>query len=234
VTSFLSRIRLRSDVPAAAIAASLLPDDRNQRHLATHRLLWTLFSDGPDRQRDFLWREAEGDGAPLNQHFLALSTREPTDHHDLFKVETKPFAPNLSVGDRLGFSLRVNPVISRPSGENGRRGKRHDVVMDSIKPLPKGERSAARQRFTIEAGRDWLTRRAERHGFLLLDEGFSADGYQQLRIPRHGKPAPITFSVLDLGGVIEVLDPERFLMALHQGFGPAKAFGCGLMLIRRV
>jgi CRISPR system Cascade subunit CasE len=39
--------------------------------------------------------------------------------------------------------------------------------------------------------------------------------------------------VLDFEGVLEVTDPVRFLAALANGFGRARAFGCGLMLIRR-
>jgi CRISPR system Cascade subunit CasE len=42
------------------------------------------------------------------------------------------------------------------------------------------------------------------------------------------------FGVLDISGVLEVRDPARFLARLIQGFGRARAFGCGLMLIRRV
>jgi CRISPR system Cascade subunit CasE len=33
--------------------------------------------------------------------------------------------------------------------------------------------------------------------------------------------------------VLEVQAPHVFVRALHRGFGKAKAFGCGLMLIRR-
>jgi CRISPR system Cascade subunit CasE len=46
--------------------------------------------------------------------------------------------------------------------------------------------------------------------------------------------AAIRIGVLDLEGVLVVSDPARFCHCLAQGFGRAKAFGCGLMLIRRV
>jgi CRISPR system Cascade subunit CasE len=59
-----------------------------------------------------------------------------------------------------------------------------------------------------------------------------ADGYDQRHIPRDGK-APITLSTLDFEGVLAVTDPPIFLAALASGFGRARAFGCGLMLIRR-
>jgi CRISPR system Cascade subunit CasE len=33
-------------------------------------------------------------------------------------------------------------------------------------------------------------------------------------------------------GVIEVQQPEKLAELLRKGIGPAKAFGCGLMLVR--
>ena len=42
------------------------------------------------------------------------------------------------------------------------------------------------------------------------------------------------FGVMDFSGMLEVKDPARFLTQLAQGFGRARAFGCGLMLIRRI
>jgi len=36
-----------------------------------------------------------------------------------------------------------------------------------------------------------------------------------------------------VGWVLTVEDPPLFLVALAAGFGRARAFGCGLMLIRR-
>ncbi|WP_408742519.1 type I-E CRISPR-associated protein Cas6/Cse3/CasE [Acetobacter peroxydans] len=39
--------------------------------------------------------------------------------------------------------------------------------------------------------------------------------------------------ILDLSGRIEITDPSLFLTQMAQGFGRAKSFGCGLMLIRR-
>jgi CRISPR system Cascade subunit CasE len=48
---------------------------------------------------------------------------------------------------------------------------------------------------------------------------------------RRGRAAGI--SVLDLKGIIEVTDPAGFVDKLGRGFGSAKAFGNGLMLVRR-
>jgi len=42
------------------------------------------------------------------------------------------------------------------------------------------------------------------------------------------------FGSLDISGVLEVRDPAVFLGNLSKGFGRARAFGRGLMLIRRI
>jgi len=223
-TLFLSRARLRRDAPVAALATLLVPDIPADRVAASHRLVWALFADAADRTRDFLWRE-EGPG-----RFMTLSAREPADTHGLFELESKSFEPALSPGDRLEFSLRANPVVSRPI-TRGQRGKRHDVVMDALHGVMPGGRAAARREAVLTAGRAWLSRQGEAHGFTPVGD-VAVDGYDRVQIPRTGgKPA--VFGMLDFSGMLEIRDPAAFLTRLAKGFGRAGAFGCGLMLIRR-
>jgi CRISPR system Cascade subunit CasE len=234
---WLSRARLKHDASAAALAPILLPADPDARAGATHRLLWTLFADAPDRRRDFLWREEPRGGVrPGRASFLVLSARPPLDRHGLFEVESKPFEPDLAPGDRLAFALRANPVVTRPDLDTGRH-RRHDVVMDRLHALPKGARAEPRFAATLEAGEAWLSAQGERAGFRLSRSTgatrLRVDGYEQVRIPRGRGQRAITFSVLDLEGALKVQTPDLFLAALTRGFGKAKAFGCGLMLIRR-
>lgn len=225
MTLFLSRIALRRDGSAAALARLLVPDGgAAPRSAAGHHLLWSLFADSPDRKRDFLWRE-EGPG-----RFLTLSAREPVDSHDLFRVEPKAFEPALRAGDRLRFALRANPVVAVP-GARGERGKRADVVMQKLHAIPPGDRAMARETIIPEAGRAWLARQGERHGFA-PDGEVGVDGYETVRLPRPGA-RPVQYGVLDFEGLLVVRDPAAFLAQLAEGFGRARAFGCGLMLIRR-
>jgi CRISPR system Cascade subunit CasE len=223
---WLSRARLRADTPAvAALAGLLVPDGSGARVAAAHSLVWALFADGPDRQRDFLWRE-EAPG-----RFMTLSARPPSPIAGLFDVEWQPFAPALATGDRLGFTLRANPVVSR-SGGPGQRGKRHDVVMDALRHQPKDQHAAARLRIATEAGRAWLDRQGAAHGFAPVSK-VGIDGYEAVRIARNDGKADARYSRLDITGLLTVTDPTAFLPALAAGFGRARAFGCGLMLIRR-
>ena len=156
---------------------------------------------------------------------------ERTRRHNLFDLVFKPFEPTLSAGDRLGFSLRVNPVVARPVAK-GQRGKRHDVVMNALRDVPPGKRAEARPEAMAAAGQDWLMRQGLAHGFAPLGQA-TCDGYDQIRIPRGGKMAPAVFGVMDINGVLEVRDPALFLDRLTTGFGRARAYGYGLMLIRR-
>lgn len=229
-TMLLSRARLRKDSPIQALARVLVPDDAAGRTATAHRLVWTLFADTPERERDFLWREAEP-GV-----FYLLSNRPPVDHHSLFDLDPpKAFIPALAAGDRLAFSLRANATVARGGGP-GRRGKPCDVVMAALYDLPPGARAQQRADKTQEAGMKWLESQGAKSGFTLARR---SDGTVNARSVSHSvltldrRQATMRIGVLDLEGVLVVSNPKDFCRCLAHGFGRAKAFGCGLMLIRR-
>ncbi len=193
------------------------------------RLIWSLFADGPDRRRDFLWRRMD-DGA-----FLVLSARRPEDRHGLFEIdEPKAFAPALASGNGLRFSLRANPTVRKSREPGQRHAPRHDVVMDAIHPLSDGSRAERRMSATREKGFDWLARQGCKAGFEIRENELLCEGYRQHRIVRGAGERSLSFSSLDFEGVLEVRQPDLLTSAIARGFGPSKAFGCGLMLIRRL
>lgn len=220
---FLARARLKRDASLAGLAGLLVPHDRHARIAAAHRLVWALYADSPARTRDFLWHE-EAPGK-----FLALSARPPENPHGLFDLDCKEFAPNLAEGDRLMFRLRANPTVSR--GAAGTRSKRSDVVMDALRALPQAARAEARRDIIGSAGRAWLAAQGARHGFA-IDRDVASDGYLRRRVPR-ANGADAVLATLDFEGVLTVTEPEKFTARLGVGFGHGRAFGCGLMLIRR-
>jgi CRISPR system Cascade subunit CasE len=227
---YLSRIRLREDASVAALAGLLVGPNADEHTGRTHQLLWSLFADSPDRRRDFLWRDDGGSGW-RRRTFLTLSVRPPEDRVRLFEVETKPFEPVLTAGQHLRFRLRASPSVSMPAS-NAKRGMRKDPVALALKKLPEAERPRRRYDVLQQEGRRWLAKQAERAGFRLPEGApLLIDGEDHRALPRNGKP-PIRFPVLDLEGILELTEPAAFRTALAQGFGRAKAFGCGLMLIR--
>lgn len=230
----LSRLTLRRDAAVAALAPLLVPDDADARIGGAHHLLWSLFADHPDRRRDFLWRDDAGAGG-RGHVFHVLSRRPPLDRLGLFDVETQAFAPVLAAGDRLRFRLRANATVS-VGAEGAGRGKRADIVARALAPLAPEERRLRRHDVIQAVGRQWLAAQGARAGFAPAVDGDAAlvtvDGADWRVLRRSGAP-PATFAVLDFAGIVEIADPGAFLAALPAGFGRAKAFGCGLMLIRR-
>lgn len=219
---YFSRLTLRHDASLAALEPLLTCDGKGPQAGLAHRLVWTAFADDPDRRRDFLWRQDE------KHRWFVLSERPPHDRHSFFDVETKPFEPVLAKGDRLAFALRANAVVTRKD-EKG-KPKRGDIVMDRLRAFPKGERARYRDCVAREAGCDWLAAQGLKAGFGL--ESVLESSYHTSAIPRR-KGAPIELGILDLEGTLSIDTPELFLPALAAGFGKAKSFGCGLMLIRR-
>jgi CRISPR system Cascade subunit CasE len=228
---YLAHVRLKHDAPVAAIAPILWPDDADARTSVAHRLIWSLFAGDPAAKRDFLWREEVPGGARRKGAFYVLSRQAPHDALGLFEMDTKMFEPRLIAGDRLGFVLRANPTVAvKRYAEPQQRGKRMDVVMAALLDAPKGERALARVRAVQEKGTDWLRRQGARAGFDIVES--IVDGYRVRKIERNGGKA-IQFAEVDIHGTLVVSEPAAFLTALLNGFGRAKSFGCGLMMIRR-
>lgn len=230
-TLYLSRARLCPDAFSREGFARIIRDDA-----LGHHAVWTMFGNEPRGSRPFLYRQ-ETTGA--NPSFLVLSTREPDNPQGLWNIETKPFTPSLTQGTRLQFAVRVNPTLRRARREtdggasDAPVGKRVDVVMDAKhKARLAGER--VDERGLIETTTfAWLSKRAGVAGFRVEPDGFAAVGYRQHRVPRKGRTPPATFSTVDLSGTLVVEDPARLVEAIARGIGPEKAFGCGLLLIRR-
>lgn len=87
----------------------------------------------------------------------------------------------------------------------------------------------------------WFAEKGHRSGFELVREKnrsgleqlmFQAAGYRWHALPKKGRKAG--FSSVDFEGELKVTDPVLFKGALFSGIGPAKAFGCGLLMVRRL
>lgn len=252
-----SLIRLRRDLTPRDIAALGRSDSYGQ-----HKMVWDLFSDDPDRKRDFIYRFENVNGLPT---YYAVSEREPVDERGLWDISTKPYSPKIAQGERLAFKLRANPVQSakqersaeeleawqksrderglKPSKsmERGWTEKviRHDVVMEAktkidFKNLPQ-EKCPHVATLIQEAGLEWIAEKGKEYGFYVVQSGTRADGYQQHRFFKKKGAKPVMYSTLEFDGVLTITEPEIFIeKCLFSGIGPAKGFGCGLMLVRRV
>ena len=253
---FLTRARLRRDPDVVTLQRVLLPDDGDRRREASHHLIWSLFAGDADATRDFLFRETTRPGG--RPTFLILSARAPCADARLFEIETKPFAPELEPGDRLAFELHANPTVQAEHPKTGVKG-RYDVMTMAVLRLPQQASKQEKARAIEGAARRWLGRQGLAAGFRIVERydpnrdagddappGFerapcdvdeepltlAATGFQSAAVP--GKRVVGRLGLIDFAGVLTVTDPDLFVAALTKGFGRAKAYGCGLMLIRRI
>ena len=127
----------------------------------------------------------------------------------------------LSEGQVLRFRLRANPTkkTDTKSGPDGQRrnGRRVDL------------RTETQQ---IE----WLSRKAGRSGFRLVPAGPSSTtpavrvGAGEKLQGRAGS-GTVTLAGVLFEGLLEVTNPDNLRLAIREGIGPGKAFGCGLLSI---
>lgn len=202
---------------------------------ADHQWLWRWFPAEAGTARDFLFRRQEhGEGPP---RFYVVSERAPLPHLGAWQAATRPYAPQLDRGELLHFELRANPTV-----RHARTGKsaRHDVVMEAKKKLlaERGlqrwadwkEDPPALHAVIHEACAHWLARRGEASGFAVDRDSLVVEAHEQHHEKRGGE---LRFTSVDLAGRLTVTEPAALQRALLQGLGRAKAFGCGLLLVRR-
>ena len=195
-----------------------------------HSLVWDLFTDGPERDRDFIYRQDLVGGLPA---FYCVSAREPNDRCGVWHVETKPYAPVIKKDQRLAFMLRANPI--RTKRDDQKKQHRHDVVMEAKTLLKqRQEPYPPEPEIVQQAGFVWLATKGESNGFSLCEGEVRADGYTQHRFVKPKGKHAVTLSTIEFNGLLTVTDPALFVPALFHGLGPAKGFGCGLMMVRPV
>ncbi|MDH5511527.1 MAG: type I-E CRISPR-associated protein Cas6/Cse3/CasE [Nitrospinota bacterium] len=225
---YITQAALRKDLSLATLSAILRGGE-----YAAHQHIWKLFQTEADNQTRILFRRDDIGQWP---RFLVVSSRPPEDTKNMWRIETKSYSPALKKGMRLAFSLRANPVVTRHD-ENGKQ-KRDDVIMAHKKNLtaqnvPKREWPTSAELIqTIGVG--WLARRAENYGFSIDQKQVIAEAYQHHSYYKRGAKNPIIFSALDFNGLLIVDEPTLFQKALYGGIGPAKGFGCGMLMVRRV
>ena len=223
-----SQIRLRGDILQKE-KWGLLGDGG----YGLHQAVWRLFPDSEQNQRrDFFYRVLENERIP---GFYIVSQRVPEDREKLWDINTKPYVPCFIPGNRFAFSLRANPRVSRMLFQgNSKKPPKHDIFMDAKRIFKKkhGQNPVGVewQNLIQIVGANWLKKQGDRLGFV-VESGF-VNSYRKEKF--HKKDRLIQFGLADFEGVLSVQNPEDFNKAIFGGIGPAKSFGCGLLLIRRV
>jgi CRISPR system Cascade subunit CasE len=126
-------------------------------------------------------------------------------------------------GQKLHFRLRAN-VTKKLATQQQSNGKRI-AITDSQEQV------------------EWLLRKGQLSGFVVLPDPFAIDGYAITVIDegkfhgvkrKHVTSNKLTHAGVRYEGTLEVTDVQLFVDALRNGIGPAKAYGFGLMSVALV
>lgn len=139
-----------------------------------------------------------------NLSVIMLSDREPLPVEGDYLLRANPFDIRLSPSP-YAFSLRANPV------------KRLSQARCRVPVV--GEDSL----------RNWLIRKTEG---ICSFEKVIVSHREEMHFRKAGIPGKIVS--VDYEGLLAPHDPEALLLLIKQGIGPAKAFGCGLLLLKRL
>lgn len=204
-----------------------------------HRQLWRLFpgeeretrqSSEQDRQ-GFLYRvESHRVGRPAI--LLLQSRRAPTRSDGLILHGSREIRPMPSAKQRLAFLLTANPtrtVVDEQGADKPHKLERH-AEKQAKRPDRKSHAPSCRVPLIKEdEQRAWLVRKLAGAASL---EGADILQHEPLYFRKGraaGKLVTCTFE-----GVLRVDEPECLARLLENGIGHAKAFGCGLLLVRRL
>jgi len=173
-----------------------------------HQKLWTAFKDDKSLERRFLFRSARIGKNKLSA--IMLSNEEPNEPNHMKRKLS--FEPVLKNGDFYYFTLRAN-VIKRLNNEQGCRVP----LISQVSQI------------------DWLEKKlagAAHISFVEVNEG---ERLHFMKDDKHkGKKCTVDIARTDYSGTIECIDKDSLFSLICKGVGPAKGFGCGLLLLRRL
>ena len=198
--------------------------EAQRRHLlddcqSMHRFVTGLF--GTDRQSSqILYRT----NLVQNKLYIYLYSQNHTKDVPLSckvqQQDTTPWLDQMTVGQIWGFDL-----ITAPS----KKVKRYDDDGNELK----GQNSRRRMiREPIER-RAWLESKAEQNGFQLLH----VEELEQIHVSgkhKMEKGGRMVHSAFHYQGILRIKDTDTFRTALQTGIGPGKAYGFGMMMVKRI
>ena len=158
---------------------------------------------------------------PLQSRILPPST-----------IDSKAMPTEWPAGKRLGFEVRVRPVIRRSRGAMN-PGSERDVFQNEAEGFPKGETPRNREQVYT----DWLGRRLEESGGGKGGANLSKDSvklvsFQRVRSFRHLHSRYVEGPDAVMRGILTVTDSDAFAALLAHGIGRHRAYGYGMLLLR--
>lgn len=173
------------------------------------------------------------------------------------RPRVRRYQPQFKAGERYLFRLEANPTMRLPEKSNlAKEAYRLKWVGDRI-PVPRERLEEWIHRKAEAAGFKVLSLQPLKIGYAYMNkfarpelEDGEENSPEQSREPKsindqekgqeeskREKPKRelrgVNLFSVDFCGELEVTDPDRFLLAVRSGIGPAKAFGFGLLTLKK-
>jgi CRISPR system Cascade subunit CasE len=187
-----------------------------------HRIIWHLFPDRQDDKRDYQFaclRSRTDKDIPILILSRAKPQRIQTSEIELIDESKSMTEISFKPGQTLSFRLTANPAKKLTEETIEKRKIRIPFI---------------KQEEQIQ----WLKRKLDGMADIVTVISQNEPPLYFNRNGKAGKIVPVTFE-----GTLKVIEPEKFKEQIYEkydqnkkyiaGIGPAKAFGCGLMLVKR-
>ena len=143
-------------------------------------------------------------------------------------LQSKAMPSEWSIGRRLGFEVRIRPVV-RKANTTGRYRDEQDVFQQVAQQFPKEEMPFTREEIYAQ----WLSQRLERDGAVHLQGGETRlTSFRILRSFRKQNSRYVAGPDAVMRGNLTVGNPESFESLLARGVGRHRSYGYGMLLLR--
>ena len=145
-------------------------------------------------------------------------------------MDSKLMPSIFQAGRRLGFEVRIRPIVRRTDKAAERPGKECDAFLHQVLQHSK-EDGFARTREQVYA--EWLSARFEQKGGATLDlDSAKLVSFQRIRAHRKLRARHTEGPDAVMRGVLTVTGPESFASTLAHGIGRHRSYGFGMLLLR--
>ena len=142
-------------------------------------------------------------------------------------MDSKAMPPDWQAGRRLGFEVRIRPIIRKARG-SGREESEVDAFQYRAEAFPPREMPHTREQVYAQ----WLSDRFTGKGADPDLETVRMASFQRTRAHRKLHRRHIEGPDAVMRGTLTITGPDAFAGALRQGIGRHRAYGYGMLLLR--
>ena len=143
------------------------------------------------------------------------------------RIESKTMPTGWQSDRKLGFEVRVRPVVRPTRNAASRAGKEYDAFQMEADRYEKGGMPRSRE----QVYREWLARQFEARGGASLKSA-TLQSFQRTRAVRRRHTRHSEGPDALMRGSLVITDGDAFANLLAQGVGRHRAYGYGMLLLR--